>query len=487
MKIEARNIPLASGIAAGSFILRYILYYYGILITDSFTGNFYSNLFFVAVAVLPFSMVLRAQKFRTFQLYLDSFTLLLLVLALFLLASPFAIPIAAAMFLLFVIMIWRSYSKERSYLLRSLVFVVSGLLLIIVAGIIRIGTYDPSFPTAINSLSLKHILVFSIYNNENPKGVPLYFTGGVVIQGMAATFTLSIQSIIIYAFISAFLTENYYLIISYIIEAKKGIFKGAATAVSTALSCQCETISAALPGLSLLFLSIVSVLLLAEGFAVLLFTYLVISRLFRKGKSAGFLQQRIFHERSVFMASSFILILAIPIIEIIGILYGLTVNLLFLLGTGILMFSEGAAIIYLVKEVLGHMELGKSTFMPLIIISTIAMFVWYIPALLFRAGTIPEYFLAMNATSIISGALAASVYLSMGSRNRLLLAEYTLMMFSMAAIVIFYASVVNSYVIWPFFGLEQQTVFSILLIAVSLPLTVLNTNITLNSYATPAV
>lgn len=487
MRIEAKNIPLAAGVAAGSFLLRFFLYYDGILITDDPASGIYSALFFTAAGIMPFSHVFRMEKFRTAQLYFDSFTLSLLILTFILLLSPVAVPVIAATLLLYVLLMWRTYGQDRSSISRSAVYAVSMILLLTVAGIIRFGAYDPSFQTGLagSSVSLKHILVFSIYNNENPLGVPFYFAGGVVIQGMSSILTLSIQSIIIYGMISAFLTENYYLIISYAMENKRGFFRGAASAVTTAFSCQCETISAALPGLSLIFLSVVSLLLLSEGFAVLLFTYLVISRLFRKGRDAKFLNVHISKEHYVLLASALSLLVAIPITETLGIMYSLMGNLIFLMGTGILMFSEGAAIVYLVREILGGIRVSRSLHIPLVLISSVAMFVWYVPLLLYWAGTVPGIFLIMNASSVLSGALAGLVYLSIDHRNRLLLAEYTFMMFSMAAIVVFYFSVIRNQVLWPYFGLQQQTAFSIILVAVSLPLTVLNTNLSLNSYAEP--
>ncbi len=489
MNISAKSIPLAAGIAAGSFLLHQFLYAYGIIITDDPVSKTYTVIFFTAVAVLPFSHVFRLEKYATAQLYLDSFTLSLLTAALILLASPLTIPLIAGIFLIYILLMWRTYGKDRSAIIRSAVYASSMILLLAVAGIMRIGTYDPAFASRLagSGVALKHVLLYSIYNNENPLGVPFYFSGGVVIQGMTSVLTLSVQSVVIYGLISAFLTENYYMIISYVMESRKGIFKGAATAVSTAFSCQCETISAALPGLSVIFLSVASILLLSEGFAVLLFTYLVVSRLFRKRKDAGFLRMRIFRDSYIFLASAFSLIVAIPIIEIFGIMYNLIGNLLFLMGTGILMFSEGAAIMYLIREILGGLKVGKYLYVPMIAVSTVAMFVWYAPYLLFMAGTVPEVFLIMNASSLVSGALAGAIYLSMSRGNRLLLAEYTLMMFSMAAIIVFYFSVIRDFVIWPYFGLQQQTVFSIILVAVSLPLTVLNTNMSLNSYAAPTV
>lgn len=487
MKTVLRNIPLAAGVAAGSFLLRYLLYSSGILITDDPASRVYSTLFFIAVAAMPFSHVARMERYSTVQLYFDSFTFSLLVLALILLFSPLGAPVVAGMLLIYVLLMWRTYGRDRTVFARTAVYIVSLIALLGVAGIIRFGIYDPSFPSTIpgTSVAIKHMLIYSIYNNENPLGVPLYFAGGVVIQGMSSILTLSIQSIFIYGIISAFLTENYYLIISYVMENRRGIFRGAASAVTTAFSCQCETISAALPGLSLIFLSIVSVLLLSEGFAVLLFTYLVVSRLFRKGGNAEFLNVKISRDRYVFPAAALVLLIAIPVTETLGIMYNLIGNLIFLMGTGILMFSEGAAIIYLIKEILGKLSVSGSLRVPLVVVSSVAMFIWYVPYLLYRAGTDPGIFLVMNATSVLSGALAGAVYLSMDRKSRLLLAEYTFMMFSMAAIVIFYFSVIRNQVLWPYFGLEQQTVFSIILVAVSLPLTVLNTNMSLNSYAKP--
>ncbi len=486
MKIDWRNVPLAGGITVGAIILHQILYSFGFIVSFDPVSNVFISVFFAALFLLPFSHVFRVEKFETVQFYIDSFTLSMFLIAFVLLLSPYTAPVFSAMLLLYCILTYRQYGKNRSMILRSVVYSVSFILLLAVAGIIRFNVYNPPFSYGAGG-SIRHIIVFSIYNNENPLGVPFYLADGVVIQGISSVLTVSFQSILIYAVISAFLTENYYLIVSYVLETRKGIVKGAASAVSTALSCQCETISAALPSFSVLFLSIASILLLSEGFAVLLFTYIIISRIFKKGKEAAFMKMEVFRDRLLLVLVSFAMIVAIPVIEILGIEFNMIGNLLFLLGTGILMFSEGAVIIYLVGEVLGGIRVRERLYVPFIILSTAGMFVWYFPSLLLQAGTVPAVFLFMNATSLLSGALAALLYLSMNRLTRKLLVEYTLMMFNMAAIVIFYYSVVRNYVIWPYFGLAQQTVFSIILVAVSLPLTVYNTNMTLNSYATPTL
>lgn len=489
MKIAWKNIPFAAAITAGAILLHYLLYSYGIILSLDPVSRTYTLVFFIAAALLPYSHVLRAERHELIQFYVDSFTFSVFVLALILMFSELTLPIVSALVFLCAVLMWRTYGKDLTYITRSAVYTASLIILLSIAGIVRYNAYNPAFPLSVagSAVPMKHILVFSIYNNENPAGVPFYLQGGVIIQGISSVLTLSFQSIAIYGIISAFLTENYYLIVSYVLETRKGFVRGTASAVSTALSCQCETISAALPSFSVLFLSIASFLLLSEGFAVLLFTFLVISRVFKKGKDTVFLKLKILKDRLMILTVSFALIAAIPLIEIFGIMLNMISNLLFLLGTGILMFSEGAAVIYLISEIIGGMKMNRSFYVPLITVSTAAMFIWYIPSLLQLAGTLPPAFLAMNASSVISGAIAGALYLSMDGVERRLLVEYTLMMFNMVAIIVFYFSVVKSYVIWPYFGLAQQTVFSILLVAVSLPLTVLNTNLTLNSYATPAV
>lgn len=489
MKIILKNLPIAAILTFGSFFLHFLLFGYGIAISMEKVSTQYSYLFFFSLGILPYSLVFRSLKFGTAQLYLDSFSLSVYILMLITLFSVVILPVLVAIVTIYIAMFLRTYITDRTALSRSLVFVISFIVLLTVAGLLRFNVYNPPFSLSIagSSVSMKHVLVFSIYDNENPAGVPFYLAGGVIVQGMSTVMTFSVQSIVIYAVIASFLSENYYLIVSYVIQMKKGIFKGAASAASTALSCQCETISAALPGISIVFLSIASLLLLSEGFAVLLFTYLVISKVFKKGREVSIFRMPALKDRLMTVVISIVLIVAIPVIEVLGIELSLIRNLLFLLGISILMAVEGAVVIFLIRDILGGLKFSEKLYIPLILISSIMMFIWYAPVLLFRAGTIPSVFFIMNASSFASGVMMSLLYISMNDEKRRLFLEYTLMMFSMFSIVIFYLSVVKNYVIWPYFGLEQQTIFSIILVAISLPLTVLNTNLTLNSYASPSL
>ena len=483
MKYVPQNIKFSLLLAVLSPILYLFMYRITVLVSIEVISNLYVYAFFTFLAVAPLSHVIRSERHEKLQFYFDSFTLSVYLIGFFLMLSSLLL-LYYAMFALLLLLMWKTYGKNPSYLAKAAVYSAAYVSLLTIASIMRFGVYNPPFVSHSfgSTLDIRHVIVFSITDDASPKGIPFYFSGGVVVQGISTVLTLSFQSIFIYGIITALLTENYFLIVKYVRDRGKGIVKGTAAAASTALSCQCETISAALPTVSLLFVSFISAILLLEGFSVLLFTYIFISRFLMKGKNfpSGFLASR---RRGIY-AISIIFLLVVPVLITLGIYFGLLGSLLFIMGSSISMFAEGIAIVYIARSFLGEPRIGRALFISMIVASSILMFIWYYPAYLQDVATIPLYFIIMGITSLSAGIMASSVYYSTSQWGKRLFIEYTAMMFSMAAIIIFYISVVYSISIWPYFGLQQQEIFSILLIAVSLPVTVFNTNFALRYYGT---
>lgn len=483
MRYQYQNIKFATLLSVLSLILFLFMFRETVLISLETISNLYVYSFFTFIAVAPFSHVIRSSHHEKLQFYFDAFTLSIYLMGFILMLSPLLL-IYYAMFGLILLLMWRTYGKDPGSLAKAAVYSAAYVSLLTIASIMRFGVFNPPFVShAFNStLDIRHVLIFSITDDESPNGIPFYFSDGVVVQGISTVLTVSFQSLLIYGFITALLNENYFLIVKYVRDKGKGIVKGTAAAASTALSCQCETISAALPSVSLLFVSLLSAVLLVEGFAVLLFTYLFISRFLMKnraitrpfplerGKGAYFL--------------SVPLLIVVPLLTVLGIYLNLLGSLLFIMGSSISMFAEGVVTVYVARSFLGEPKLRNFSLVFMIAASSFLMFMWYYPPLLTEVATVPLYFVMMGITSLLAGIMASAVYYSRSPWGKRLFIEYTAMMFSMAALLIFYISLVYSLDIWPYFGLQQQEIFSIILIAVSLPVTVFNTNFALRYYGT---
>ncbi len=319
------------------------------------------------------------------------------------------------------------------------------------------------------------ILIGSIYDDEATAGVPLLFANALTFFSMQYTLTFSLQLTIIFGMIGMLLIENFRLIIDRArasISQSRRISKFSGVSYAFAgLTCQCEATTSLLPAISSEILGIVSLPLVSESLLLTLFTYIVLKLSLKKTPLKFFERIKKFNKNSFkIIALGLLVIVGEPIALISGIYFGLRQNLLFYASVNVIMFIAGILIVFLVTSVFKLTTVSK----PIVafttaLLSVVFMVIWYVPQFItFSLGSGLTYSV-MAITSTFAGLLGGySLWMTQKS-SRIVAMEYIGGMMPVISIIILYITIVQSYNIWPEFGLTQQLYFSIIFLALSLP------------------
>ena len=378
-----------------------------------------------------------------------------------------------------VMLALRINMPRKSKISRIAMFVSVSIFMLILGGALRFYNNPAEFTMAFGS----------IYDDENPLGVPFLFYNGIVIYSRFLVITVSIPIILMFTGLAAVLTENYHLIVKYASTRRiAGIGKNFNSAL-TVLSCQCEGITASFPSIVATVLLSAVIPLISLSIILVLMTNLLLSRYFMKGRKVRILERIWAMPSKGYFTAIVAVFLPLEILFIVTSVYlGYFRNLTVFSAINISMFVYGILFYHAVAQILGF-RINIPPYIEYIIIavSTLLMFIWYIPALTTDSVTLVSYFVMMGFTSLISGALAGLLFQNINTRHRLLYFQYLTMMISTLAIVVFYISVIALHVIWPYFGMAEQIEFSLVIWGTSLPFVWLGTNISLNSESLAAV
>lgn len=323
----------------------------------------------------------------------------------------------------------------------------------------------------------------SIYDDVSPGGVPLLYTGGVVIYTKYMVLSLSVPIIALFASLSIVLTENYYLIIKLLRGQGLGGIRKSMSGALTVLSCQCEGITAYFPAAiaTILFSAIVP--LITESIIFILLTDILLTFFYLKRKRIALLD-RIWEITSArpFIYIMMTTLIAIPVYTVLAIYFSLQYNLLVFSSINVLMFVYGIFIAFLFSQAVQIRRRLSSFFTYLIVVvSSVGMFIWYFPSITAPTISSPALFSLMSSVTVAAGFLSGVLFRMREEAVKKLYLEFITMMFSMLAIVVFYITAIPTRVIWPEFGIKQQLIFSLLLWGLTLPIMWLSTNISLNS------
>jgi hypothetical protein len=380
------------------------------------------------------------------------------------------------------------FNKNKPLFYRGAAFIIILLVMLLVSRFFVISV--PVEPTK--------IVVDSIYADFPASQVPYFFYYGIIMRINYIDFTMGIQSIILYIILAALLTENYFLIFS-IVNINTGIMgnksKGRkrATAMVTpaisggisALSCQCEGLTAILPTVAAVAATAISTTLLSESILLLLFSNFMLTVFFNRRSRIKLVSSiKNLRNSNYFPILAIFFVMLIPVMEVIGIFYHLqSTSLIFFYGVNILMFISGIFLMFTVTKF--GMKPFIKTFKVKAIIATVAsilMFIWFVPQVARFAYTNYYYYFLMNIMGIISGLLTYLVYFNL-AKFKAAYIEFNSMMFSMTALVFFYISIISLDDLFPFYGIKQQLYFSAILWAVSLPFMWLSTIDTMYRYS----
>lgn len=463
-------------LSAGSFVSFFVAFALGISEGQILIDTDVTLPVLIGVIVLLFLEALwPVVKNETIAMYLKMFITLF-----YLLVAFFVFPILN-LFLIFLIAVLISFYgfflrfgirgvSSKKFLASSIVFII----MMFLATLLR----ENFVPENIG------ILVGSVYDDVLPGGVTFMFQNGLVFFSKYFVVTISPQTILLFSLLSALLVENYVLIFRYVGRHAKSVLGGHLTQAVSVVSCQCESLVAAFPSIVTLLLSFLALPLILESVVLAGITNFLLRRRFLPSRSSRILQSLWpIKRRSIFILTTSIFLLAIPVVEIIGIYYGLQNTLYFYGSINFLMLLGGTFFTILLLELLTVKGRDWNFLtVSLLAVGTVAMFVWFIPYLVAKAVVFPGIFALMNISSFLSGVVFGIAYVFSNSGFRKVIIEYIPMMFTLFAMVIFFFSVVTSYTVWPVFGLIEQFFFSISVWLVFLPIMWLSTVTVLNTY-----
>ena len=432
----------------------------------------------LSMLLLPFVYYITKKHWQSFSVYIPSFYLFLLSLSL-IFSYHFVFQRAGSglnlsasfgfiyLLLAFLIILRFMYAYERKSLAKGFVFLIYLYIMLFIGGLFIYSSFANN----------PQILVGSIYDDESPAGVPYLFSNAITIFSMQYTITFSIQLTIIFGIIGAFLIENFRMIFE---QARKKVKQGKSinkfSGVSYAfagLSCQCEATTSLLPAVGSEILGIVSLPLVMESLFLTILTFVVL-KLSMSGFSIKFFAKikKLDIKRLKFIFTGILFVVMEPVILITGIFMGLRDNLLFYASINALMFITGIVIIFLINSIFSIFSEGGSSVRTMVsaVISVVFMVIWYFPVMVnFSLGNGINY--SIMAIISTTAGLFAGYSLAISARgNRIVALEYVGGMLPVISIIILYFTAVSTFVIWPVFGITQQLYFSIIFLAISLPL-----------------
>jgi len=370
---------------------------------------------------------------------------------------------------LFSLLIYRKEFPGTSSSLMLFVFIALGLFMVLVSGILRM-----------NPLGTGKLLVGSIYDDENPAGVPVLFAYSLILYSNTFVTTLSVQFIVLILVDLSLIVQNFSFIFRLVSRDRGYIASNAVSAALITVSCQCEGLIATLPAIASLLVSILIYPLIIEGVLLVLLTNILLYFYFLKGKKYLPFENGTFHrllERRVM-----ILPMVAPIvILVLGSLIGLQFSIYFLYGINILMFIGGIIFFGFLRRVMQlEYRLDYARSVSLFVVSAVLMFSWFVPFLTSSVINSNALYVLMVILTFLSGITTSILYNGLADRSRGILIESTAMMFSLTGLIMLYTSLELRSNPWHMFASYSVSVFAILLVMLSFPLLWLTTNIALN-------
>ncbi len=357
------------------------------------------------------------------------------------------------------------YSGMRKRLTRISIFLAVLILMAILGNLFTVVTQPPGFPITFESL--KDVMI------GLGTSLPVMEYAGVMIISSRVDIIISPIEYFLFFSIAALVSENYYEIISYVVE-KNAVGSGiSATAygIVGALSCQCESAIALLPTMAVLIIDTVLLPIVFLSFALLLGTYILVTRFYKKGKSFPF-KFKITQKRSsrLYLTLSVLTLMVVPFVVLVGVYLSWQLSPLFFFPSGMLMTLSGYSLVFLINRVFKIAKGNLVITLIFIIAASILSLVWFVPKITAYAFYYPSYYGLMSLSNFISGTMFGYAYARSGYEGRASLNEYITVLFGFIPVIVLYESEVLGLSIWSFFGLFGQIEFSLLAWIFMLPL-----------------
>lgn len=381
-------------------------------------------------------------------------------------------------FLLALVIEVRNFGQNHHFRSKNgiwLFAVIASLtIMLFLSGLVRI------FPTTQNI----GMLVASISDDVTPGGTPLLFLGGLVFFSHYVVFSISIQALALFSLLTFLLVDNYFLIITFFSRNSRSVVGGQISGALTVLSCQCESITAAFPSIVSLILTAIVLPLILESIILVFLTNYLLRKRFMKGERSHFLSKLYpVTNKMLLILPATLMLVFLPLFETVGVYFNWQNSLYFFGTINFLMLIAGifASILLSYSGILKITFSGKLVPVLMVLLSTMAMLIWFYPSITTPTIENGSLFAVMSLTSFGGGILGGIAYMGSGFEGKRIFLEFLAMMFTMFTIVIFYISILLGYSIWPSFDLTQQVIFSIGVWIMTLPFMWFATNISLNS------
>jgi hypothetical protein len=274
-----------------------------------------------------------------------------------------------------------------------------------------------------------------------------------------------------------------YLGISGLSRRGKGGMVSAGYGVLSALGCQCESAIGVFPAASLLILNILLLPFFAISIVLIGLTYFLVKRYYSFNAVPGL---SIIRRKKGPMLGLAFFIISSQVVEVMGALFGLQSNPVFLFGTMMLMVFDGFFLYYILNKLTNWLKLGKSLSAFLFPVSLAMLLVWFIPAITIQAVTNPIIFSVMSYVSLISGFMISWINYSRSFSGITYLEGYVVAL-GIVPVVLFYESFYLEKNIWNFWTLPQQGEMSIVLWMAMIPFMWLVTQRSLISSVEPGL
>ncbi len=470
MRILARDYLILALIYLSILLYIYFQYSSGYLITEpQALPTIYALMALVFLLAVP--ATISAFSPKHYAMYLHGSFIFSLILMLLLngriIATPFIIIPLAFSALRYV----ENYPGRSSHFILA-TFLGIEFLFVLISGIVR---YAP--------VNLDRLIVGSIYDNENPAGVPLLFAYSDYLASGHLVVTLSPILLLLTGFLASVITENFSMI--YQLVAGKGRYLKADIVGSglVLFSCQCEGILAALPSLASLIVNLIIIPLIAESVFLVVMTNMLLQTHFMKNRGIPMFEKHPVDGMRANTLSAGILI--IPLLVLLyGSMLGWEYDIFFFFGMNIIMYFDGIVFFQMFSRVANaNFRAGTGMTVVIFVASVSVMTAWFLPWVVDIALQSFAVYGLMILATFGAGLAGGMVYSSIGIRTRGIFWETVVMMISILALVMLYFTVELGYSPWTAFGTAEVLLFSILLAAISYPLLWLTTNTALSKVA----
>lgn len=466
-----------------SFFISFLLF------AEFAITGFKFNLFIVHTMAIPYTTVIAflllilmlssiTLNFRpsVISFYISLYVSLAMFFTLVFTIGESSFPIVFLGFILYLLFVGlnsRSISGKR---IRVTTFFATLVLIAFLGGIISIYDQHYNVPITIETASTLFIGV--------GHSLPILEKFGIFIITKYVEITVSPIEMLIFLGISSLVSENYFLIISYIGNKRSGSGRvGAALyGVTGALSCQCESYIALLPAVSAFLLDEVLLPTVLSSLVLLVFTYILVSKYYMKNRHVKIFEpwkwNKVSSGQFIFLSTSLI---TAPLIITMGVFLGLQRNPIFFFLSSMYMVLVGYIFSYSVFRFIKPVKRSRRFNILLTSIGIIIPLIWYYPYLTYVAFNNGLFFDLMSLTGFSGGIMMGYAFSHSTRTEGYALNEYITVIFSIFPLAIFYMGNVLELRIWSIFSLEGQIIYSLLNWLIMLPIMWFATHVSLQN------